>query len=109
MTTFNLNGKKAEVVGEHAHLLGALRDELGILSAKDGCSPSGQCGCCTVIMNGKARISCQLSVERADARPYKRWKELILKRLTEWVKHSLPVERSSAGFARLELWLGRKY
>ena len=66
MTTFNLNGKKAEVVGEHAHLLGALRDELGILSAKDGCSPSGQCGCCTVIMNGKARISCQLSVERAD-------------------------------------------
>ena len=66
MTIFELNGKRVEVVGEHAHLLGALRDELGILSAKDGCSPSGQCGCCTVIMNGKARISCQLSVERAE-------------------------------------------
>ena len=67
MTIFELNGKRVEVVGEHAHLLGALRDELGILSAKDGCSPSGQCGCCTVIMDGKARISCQLSVERAES------------------------------------------
>ena len=66
MTIFELNGKSVEVVGEHAHQLGALRDELEILSAKDGCSPSGQCGCCTVIMDGKARISCQLSVERAE-------------------------------------------
>ncbi len=34
MTIFELNGKRVEVVGEHAHLLGALRDELNILSAK---------------------------------------------------------------------------
>ncbi|MEE2683370.1 MAG: molybdopterin cofactor-binding domain-containing protein, partial [Actinomycetota bacterium] len=66
MTSFELNGKKVSVTGKHAHLLGALRDELGVLSPKDGCSPSGQCGCCTVIMDGKARISCQLSPERAD-------------------------------------------
>tara|TARA_B100000686_G_C16787070_1_gene975954 strand:- start:843 stop:3419 length:2577 start_codon:yes stop_codon:yes gene_type:complete len=66
MTSFELNGKKVNVKGQHAHLLGALRDELGVLSPKDGCSPSGQCGCCTVIMDGKARISCQLSPERAD-------------------------------------------
>ena len=66
MTSFELNGKKVNVTGQHAHLLGALRDELGVLSPKDGCSPSGQCGCCTVIMDGKARISCQLSPERAD-------------------------------------------
>ena len=66
MTTFELNGKEVTVQGDHPHLLAALRDELGILSAKDGCSPSGQCGCCTVIMDGKARISCQLSAERAN-------------------------------------------
>ena len=66
MTTFELNGKEVTVLGDHPHLLAALRDELGILSAKDGCSPSGQCGCCTVIMDGKARISCQLSAERAN-------------------------------------------
>ena len=66
MSTFELNGKNVTVSGDHPHLLAALRDELGILSAKDGCSPTGQCGCCTVIMDGKARISCQLTPERAN-------------------------------------------
>ena len=66
MTSFELNGIKVTVKGNHPHLLAALRDELGIISPKDGCAPSGQCGCCTVIMNDKARISCQLSVERAE-------------------------------------------
>ncbi len=66
MTSFELNGTRVTVQGSHPHLLAALRDELGIISPKDGCSPSGQCGCCTVIMNDKARIACQLSVERAE-------------------------------------------
>ena len=66
MTSFELNGTRVTVQGNHPHLLAALRDELGVLSPKDGCSPSGQCGCCTVIMNDKARIACQLSVERAE-------------------------------------------
>ena len=66
MSTFELNGNQVTVSGDHPHLLAALRDELGILSAKDGCSPTGQCGCCTVIMDGKARISCQLTPERAN-------------------------------------------
>ena len=65
MTTFELNGKEVTVQGDHPHLL-LISKENGILSAKDGCSPSGQCGCCTVIMDGKARISCQLSAERAN-------------------------------------------
>ena len=33
---------------DHPHLLAALREELDVTSPKDGCSPSGQCGCCTV-------------------------------------------------------------
>ena len=32
----------------------ALREELDVTSPKDGCSPSGQCGCCTVLLDGKA-------------------------------------------------------
>ena len=66
MTTFDLNGAPVEASGDHPHLLAALRDELGITSPKDGCAPSGQCGCCTVLVNGKARIACQTSMEKAE-------------------------------------------
>ena len=66
MTSFELNGVQVEASGDHAHLLAALRDELGVTSPKDGCAPSGQCGCCTVLVDGKARISCQTSMERTE-------------------------------------------
>ncbi len=33
-------------------------------SPKDGCSPSGQCGCCTVHVDGKAIVSCQQSLAK---------------------------------------------
>ena len=55
-TFFRLNGEDVRVSADHEHLLSALRDELGVLSPKDGCSPSGQCGCCTVLVDGKARV-----------------------------------------------------
>ena len=66
MIEFILNGTPVSVGDHHEHLLTALRDELGVMSPKDGCSPSGQCGCCTVIMDGKARVSCQTSLEKAS-------------------------------------------
>ncbi len=50
----------------HPHLLAALREELDVTSPKDGCSPSGQCGCCTVLIDGKAVVSCQQSLEKID-------------------------------------------
>jgi xanthine dehydrogenase molybdenum-binding subunit len=64
MTEFILNGSPVSVGDHHEHLLTALRDELGVMSPKDGCAPSGQCGCCTVIVDGKARVSCQTSLEK---------------------------------------------
>src|SRR5438128_15023 len=66
VTEFLLNGAPVRVDGEHPHLLSALREELGVLSAKDGCSPSGQCGCCTVLVDGKAVVSCNLGLERVE-------------------------------------------
>ena len=63
MTQFTLNGRPVEV-GEHPSLLAALREELNVTSPKDGCSPSGQCGCCTVLIDGKASVSCQISLEK---------------------------------------------
>ncbi|MFT6762109.1 MAG: aldehyde oxidoreductase, partial [Candidatus Aldehydirespiratoraceae bacterium] len=65
MTDFILNGETVTVRDDHPHLLAALREELNITSPKDGCSPSGQCGCCTVLIDGKARIACSTSLEKA--------------------------------------------
>jgi len=59
-----VNGRAVRIQGEHPHLLSALREELDITSAKDGCSPSGQCGCCTVLVDGKVVVSCQQSLEK---------------------------------------------
>ena len=64
MSEFTLNGETVTASDDHPHLLAALREELGITSAKDGCSPTGQCGCCTVLIDGKARVSCQTSMEK---------------------------------------------
>ncbi|HET9543867.1 MAG TPA: molybdopterin cofactor-binding domain-containing protein [Acidimicrobiales bacterium] len=68
MTTFTLNGAAVEVPDDRAHLLVALREDLGIISAKDGCAPSGQCGCCTVLLDGKAVVACQVSLEKVAGR-----------------------------------------
>ena len=61
---FVVNGTPVTVRGDHPHLLAALREELDITSPKDGCSPTGQCGCCTVLVNGKAIVSCQQSLAK---------------------------------------------
>jgi xanthine dehydrogenase molybdenum-binding subunit len=54
-----VNGRQVSVDSTHPHLLSALREELDLTSPKDGCSPSGQCGCCTVLVDGKPIVSCQ--------------------------------------------------
>jgi aldehyde oxidoreductase len=61
---FQLNGRPVTVRDDHPHLLAALREELDVTSPKDGCSPSGQCGCCTVHVDGKAIVSCQQSLAK---------------------------------------------
>ncbi len=65
MTDFVLNGTPVTVGDHHEHLLAALREELEVLSPKDGCSPSGQCGACTVLVDGKARVACQTGLDKA--------------------------------------------
>jgi aldehyde oxidoreductase len=65
MTVFTLNGNEVKVRSDHPHLLAALREELDVTSVKDGCSPSGQCGCCTVMIDGKVQVSCQYPLEKA--------------------------------------------
>ncbi len=67
-TELAVNGDVVLVRADHPHLLAALRDELGITSPKDGCSPSGQCGACTVLLDGKAIQSCLVDLEKASGK-----------------------------------------
>ncbi|MGH9055179.1 MAG: molybdopterin cofactor-binding domain-containing protein, partial [Acidimicrobiales bacterium] len=66
--TFTLNGMSVTVRDDHPHLLAALREELDVTSAKDGCSPTGQCGCCTVMVDGKVQVSCQYPLSKVEGR-----------------------------------------
>ena len=66
--SFIVNGHQVSVSADHLHLLSALREELAITSPKDGCSPTGQCGACTVLLDGKAIQSCLVTLEKAEGR-----------------------------------------
>jgi xanthine dehydrogenase molybdenum-binding subunit len=56
---FKLNGHDTEASYEPGmHLLEVLREECGIVSAKNGCAPEGACGCCLVVIDGRPALSC---------------------------------------------------
>jgi len=55
-------------VTEGESLLAVLREHLGLRAAKDGCAPQGQCGCCTVLVDGDARVACVTPAARVAGR-----------------------------------------
>ncbi len=64
-----LNGEPVSVdVAPGTSLLELLREQLGITSVKDGCAPEGSCGACTVLVDGKAVVSCAQKAEHAAGR-----------------------------------------
>ncbi len=65
---FEVDGRAVAVVDDGASLLEALRDRLGVRSPKDGCSPQGQCGCCTVLVDGAPRVACVTPIGRVAGR-----------------------------------------
>jgi xanthine dehydrogenase small subunit len=66
---FVCNGAPVEVgVAPGESLLTVLRERLGLVSAKDGCAPQGQCGCCTVLVDGDARVACVTPAARVEGR-----------------------------------------
>jgi len=66
---FRLNGRPVEVeVPPGRRLLDLLREDLGLIGTKEGCG-EGECGACTVLVDGKPRLSCltlALQVEGKD-------------------------------------------
>lgn len=63
-----VNGEDREVyVDPRQNLLDVLRYDLGLMGAKDGCG-LGQCGVCTVLIDGKAVKSCLVFALQARGR-----------------------------------------
>ncbi|MDC0078330.1 2Fe-2S iron-sulfur cluster-binding protein, partial [Deltaproteobacteria bacterium] len=66
MHSLKINGTSHQVdVEDDMPLLWVLRDELGKTGTKYGCG-IGQCGACTVLVNGEAVRSCSFPVVAAE-------------------------------------------
>jgi len=64
--TLTVNGEDRELdVPEGTPLLWVLRDHLGLTGTKYGCG-AGQCGACTVHLDGRTRRSCVTPIESVD-------------------------------------------
>jgi len=64
---FLLNGRQtAFTCIPNRTLLDVLRDDLGLTGAKDACGGEGECGACTVLMDGKLVNSCMVFIGQVD-------------------------------------------
>jgi isoquinoline 1-oxidoreductase alpha subunit len=93
--TLNVNDqdREVEVPSERMPLLWVLRDILGLTGTKYGCGIE-VCGCCTVLVNGQARKSCQLKVSETLGQRITTVEGLSPDRShpvqVAWIKHQVP-------------------
>ncbi len=64
--TLRVNGEERTLdVTPYTRLLDLIREDLGLTGVKEGCG-KGECGACTVIMNGELTASCLVPAPQAD-------------------------------------------
>jgi aerobic-type carbon monoxide dehydrogenase small subunit (CoxS/CutS family) len=95
---FTVDGSPVEVADDGASLLEVLRDRLGRHGPKDGCSPQGQCGCCTVLVDGAPRVSCVTPARRVAGRDVVTVDGLGADRSGPWAEALCATGGSQCGF-----------
>jgi len=93
-----VDGQQVEVEDDTVSLLDALRDGLGNRAVKDGCSPQGQCGCCTVLVDGAPRVACVTPVRRVAGRTVTTIDGLDPARREQWAEAFCATGASQCGF-----------
>jgi xanthine dehydrogenase molybdenum-binding subunit len=94
-----LNGRAVSAeVRPGMSLLELLREELGITSVKDGCAPEGSCGACTVLVDGKAVVSCAQRADRAQGRSVVTQEGLAQPERERWADGFVVSGASQCGF-----------
>ncbi|MEE2768018.1 MAG: 2Fe-2S iron-sulfur cluster-binding protein [Actinomycetota bacterium] len=96
--SFSVDGRLVTVPDDGSTLLDVLRGQLGVTSAKDGCSPQGQCGCCTVLVDGQARVSCVTPTRRVTGRSVTTLEGLGADEIRAWADAFCAVGGSQCGF-----------
>jgi xanthine dehydrogenase small subunit len=92
-----LNGEPV-CVADGITLLDALREELGCRTVKDGCSPQGQCGCCTVWVDDDPRVSCVTPVRRVAGRRVTTLEGMTREQRDRWAGAFVRAGASQCGF-----------
>ena len=96
---FTLNGTPvASDVRDDETLLDVLRERLGLTSMKDGCAPEGSCGACTVMVDGKAVVSCAQKATHVRGKEVTTLDGLARTRRDEWAHAFVATGASQCGF-----------
>src|SRR3990170_6190363 len=96
---FDLNGTARSVAIEPGtSLLDLLRGPCGLRSMKDGCAPEGSCGACTVIVDGRAVVSCAQPAERVAGRAVETLEGLPAEARELWADAFAATGASQCGF-----------
>jgi selenium-dependent xanthine dehydrogenase len=110
-----VNGELVSVEArEGESLLELLREDLGLRSLKDGCAPEGSCGACTVMVDGRAVVSCAQKATRAEGKEVVTLEGLDEEARQHWARSFAAAGASQCGFCspgvvmKAEALLGKK-
>lgn len=68
MVSFVLNGKDVQMdTPPDRRVVDLLREELGLTGTKEGCG-AGECGACTILVDGESRLSCLMLAAQLEGR-----------------------------------------